>query len=186
MAEGRTGLNTVERQRLTALMARYADGDRSTSDEVFQLLWPQVLVVTRHLLRNTADAEDAAQAAILKVFSRIVDFDRTRDGLAWALGIAAFEARTILQKTRRRREELEEASREIQDVRPSAEELLIDQDTQLAFSSVVGTLHPRDQLAIAAMLEPPEERAGPLSTAARKRKQRTIERLRAAWSRLPR
>jgi RNA polymerase sigma-70 factor (ECF subfamily) len=185
MAEGSsTGLNAEDRLKLTTLMVSFADGDRSSFAEVFQLLWPQVLVVTSHLLRNQADAEDAAQTAILKVFARIVDFDRTRDGLSWALGIAAFEARTILQKTRRRREDFAEPSRELQDVQPSAEELLIEQDARLSLAAVMGSLQQHDQLALAAILDPPEARSVPLSAAARKRKQRTIERLRAAWHRL--
>lgn len=185
MAEGScTGLNAEDRRKLTALMVSFADGDRGAFDELFQLLWPQVLVVTGHLLRNQADAEDAAQTAILKVFARIVDFDQTRDGLAWALGIAAFEARTILQKTRRRREDFAEPSRELQDIQPSAEELLIDHHARLTLTAVMGSLQQQDQLALAAILDPPELRSAPVDAAARKRKQRTIERLRAAWHRM--
>jgi RNA polymerase sigma-70 factor (ECF subfamily) len=184
MADGsRTGLTAEERLRLTRLMARYADGDRSSFEPVFQILWPQVLTLTRHMLRNRADAEDAAQGALLKVFSRIVDFDRSRDGLAWALGIAAFEARTMLQKAKRRREEFEAPLRETTESELSAEELLIERDTRLVVGNIIGSLQPRDRLIVAGMLQS-EDGAAPLTTAERKRKQRVLERLRSAWSRL--
>ena len=183
MAEGRTGLTAEERLRLTRLMTRYADGDRTSFESVFQILWPQVLTLTRHMLRNRADAEDAAQSALLKVFSRIVDFDRSRDGLAWALGIAAFEARTMLQKAKRRREELDAPLRETDDGELSAEDLLIEHDRRLVVGNIIGSLQPQDRLIIAGMLQP-EDDAGPLTSVERKRKQRVIERLRSAWSRL--
>jgi RNA polymerase sigma-70 factor (ECF subfamily) len=185
MAEGsRTGLTAEERFKLTRLMTRYADGDRSAFEPIFQILWPQVLTLTRHMLRNGADAEDAAQGALLKVFSRIVDFDRSRDGLAWALGIAAYEARTLLQKAKRRREEFEAPLRESDDAELSAEDLLIERDTRVLVASIIGSLQPQDRVIIAGMLQPSDEHAGPLTTAARKRKQRVLERIRSAWSRM--
>ena len=186
MADGRSGLSIEERHELTQLMIRYANGERSAFEQVFQILWPQVLVLTRHMLRNQADAEDAAQGALLKVFSRIVDFDGTRDGLAWALGIAAFEARTILQKSRLRREDFVDAPEQLQGVQASAEEALMVRDSQLVLASVIGSLSPDDRLTITTLLQVPDSRPGPLSPADRKRKQRVIERIRAAWLRFPR
>ena len=45
-------------------------------------------------------------------------------------------------------------------------------------------LELQDRVIIAGMLQPPEEHTGPLTTAARKRKQRVLERIRSAWSRM--
>ena len=181
----RSGLSVEGRHNLTQLMIRYANGDRSAFDAVFQLLWPQVLVLTRHMLRNSADAEDAAQGALLKVFSRIVDFDGSRDGLAWALGIAIFEARTIRKKGKRRREDFADASEEFHDTQPNAEEALMVRDMQLMLANVIGSLNPDDRLTIGGFLQMPDSRPGPFSPADRKRKQRIIERIRAAWGRFP-
>lgn len=44
----------------------------------------------------------AALAAVLKVFSRASEYDPERDALVWALGIAAWECRTIRRKRERR------------------------------------------------------------------------------------
>src|SRR2546430_146863 len=91
------------RRVIHAAMVRFADGDRTAFRDVFDALWPAMLGLAMRGLPR-ADAEDAAQRAILKVFDRIVDLDRTRDGVAWAMTIAAYEVMTSRQQQRRRRE----------------------------------------------------------------------------------
>jgi DNA-directed RNA polymerase specialized sigma24 family protein len=76
-------------------MVRFADGDRGAFREVFDGLWPMSLALATRSLMQRADAEDVAQRAILKVFDRIVDLDRERDGVAWAMTITAFEVLTM-------------------------------------------------------------------------------------------
>ena len=41
----------------------------------------------------------------MKVFAQAARFDREKDAIAWALGIAAWEIRTLRQRRQRRREE---------------------------------------------------------------------------------
>src|SRR5713101_9596107 len=76
---------------LNALMARLADGDRSAFTPVFQLLWPPTLRLCQGLLKNDADAKDAAQQSMEKILSRASDYDAARPAQPWALAIAAWE-----------------------------------------------------------------------------------------------
>ena len=92
-------------------MARLADGDRSAIAPAFDLLWPVLSRFCRRALASEADGEDAAQEAMVKLFARAASFDPGRDGLAWALTIAAWECRTARRRVGRRREAmLEEAA----------------------------------------------------------------------------
>ncbi|HVZ32397.1 MAG TPA: sigma factor, partial [Polyangiaceae bacterium] len=61
---------------LDELLARLAEGDRSVFSRVFSQLWPPALRLCRSLLGNEADASDAAQEALEKVFSRASDYER--------------------------------------------------------------------------------------------------------------
>jgi hypothetical protein len=76
-------------------MVRLADGDRGAFGPLYDTLWPVLLGFARRALAGSPDAEDAAQTALMKVFSRACDFDPSRDALSWVLGIAAFECRTL-------------------------------------------------------------------------------------------
>ena len=76
-----------ERAELRRLMQRLADGDRGAFSPAFALLWPRLRAFAVRYV-GAADGEDAAQAALLRVFSRAGEYDGDRDALAWALGIA--------------------------------------------------------------------------------------------------
>ena len=54
-----------------------------------------MLHLCKSLLKNEADAADAAQEAMQKVFTRAHQYDPTRHALPWALAIAAWECRTV-------------------------------------------------------------------------------------------
>jgi RNA polymerase sigma-70 factor (ECF subfamily) len=92
------------RQRVHAAIVRLADGDRSTFSAVFDELWPVMLAFVKRAVLHHADAEDLAQRTLLKVFSRIAEFDTDRDGVAWVFGIAAYEVKTFRRTQLRRRE----------------------------------------------------------------------------------
>src|SRR6476469_2073481 len=94
--------------QLDSLLVQLAEGDRAAFTVVFRLLWPPLLRLCRSMLKNDADAADAAQQALEKVLTRSSDYDRRRPGMPWALGIAAWECRTFARKRARRRELPEE------------------------------------------------------------------------------
>src|SRR3989442_6028652 len=87
---------------LERLMERLADGDRAAFHPVSAVLWPLLRrFAARHL--RPEEAEETAQETLVKIFLRAGEFDASRSALAWALGIAAFEIRTVRRRRLRRR-----------------------------------------------------------------------------------
>ena len=60
----------AEAAELDALMGRLADGDRSAFSPLFRALWGPALKVCQRLVHGEADAADAAQAAMMKIYKR--------------------------------------------------------------------------------------------------------------------
>lgn len=171
-----------ERAELRRLMGRLADGDRAVFGRVFALLWPRLRAFAIRCA-GAADGEDAAQAAVLKVFSRASEYDPDRDALVWALGIAAWECRTLRRRRERRRERpalavelaLAEAPGTAQ---ATPEDEIIDRDLRAAAAEVLGTLRPQDIETLAAAAH--GQGAGRGATF-RKRLERAVSRFRLAW-----
>ena len=164
----------AERAELRRLMERLANGDRSAFRPAFALLWP--LLRAFGLRYAGAEGEDAAQHALVKVFSKASEYDRERDALAWALGIAAWECRTFRRK-RGRRKEVAVAVPESVDMAPDPEEAAIDGELRAAVLAVLGSLRPIDVQTISALA------AGgrPEGATFRKRLQRALARFKTAW-----
>jgi RNA polymerase sigma-70 factor (ECF subfamily) len=167
------------RARLSRELARLADGDRDAFDAVFAGLWPEVRAFVGRVL-PPADADDVAQGALLRVFARASDYERDRDALAWAVGIAAWEVRTHRRRRQRRRETGLHAAPETAAAGLTPEDAVIDADLRRALLDVVGTLPELDREALG--LDSPGVQ--PASATQRKRRQRAIGRLRHAWSRI--
>jgi DNA-directed RNA polymerase specialized sigma24 family protein len=115
----------------------------------------------------------------LKVFSRITDFDRTRDGVSWAFGIASYEIMTYRRQAQRRREVPAEQLDERVSGAPTPEEVAVAENLQGALTEVLGTLTQADREVLADAPVGPD--VAPATW--RKRRQRALDRLRAAWSR---
>ena len=169
------------RQQIQRWMVAFADGDRSAFEPLFHALWPTLLAFTTGALASEADGEDAAQLAIMKVFSRIAEFDRSRDGVSWVLGIAGYEAMTIRRQRLRRKETAAVDLQKVQHPEQDIEERTMAEQLRLAVMAVVGELPKRDRDALAyafAGEQPPTDERS------RKRRFRALERLRAAWRRV--
>lgn len=171
-------MNAAQRRIVHGAMVRLAEGDRGAFDVVFAGLWPELLRFVRSAMAGHTDAEDLAQQTLLKIFFRISEFDTSRDGVAWAFGIAIYEVRTLRRRRQRRREVSGETAGLAQDGRPSPEALLIEADLRRALAASLGELTDADRAALL-----PEEdvatRASP--GALRKRRQRALARLRSVW-----
>lgn len=170
-------MTPAARREINAAMIRFADGERAAFREVFDALWPVLLAFTARTLANRADAEDAAQRALLKVFARIADLDRGRDGVAWAITIASYEVLTIRRAHGRRREHAVDALRATADGHALADERLSRDELIAAVRATIGELPARDRAALATLLDD-QPAAGETE---RKRRFRAIERLRALW-----
>ncbi len=165
---------------IDALMARLAEGDRSAFTPVFELLWPPTLRLCASLLRNDADAADAAQQAMEKILVRASDYDPSRPALPWALAIATWECRTILRKRSRRKEVPEENAP--QPVARGSDEDHAQRELVRAALDVMGTLSETDREVLVSTFW--EEAASVSGATLRKRRERALGRLRDAFRRL--
>jgi len=160
-------------------MIRLADGDRAAFAPAFQALWPIVSRFAVRALPGSADAEDAAQTALLKVFMNASQLDPDRDALTWVLGITAYECKSARKKQQRRRE-VDPAALTHVTTADNQERDIVMRDLEAAALAVMGTLGPSDIETLHVMIE-----GGPRAVSGatfRKRLQRALERLRAAWS----
>jgi len=169
---------TNDEANINLLMARLADGDRSAFSRVFTLLWPLTVRFCQSLLKNEADASDAAQEAMQKILERAGDYDASRPAMPWALAIAAWECRTIQRKRFRQREVLDDREHD----RPGndEEEVFVNRDVADAALAAMGELSEMDrETLIAAFAD-----EAPAGATFRKRRERALSRLRKTLKRL--
>lgn len=165
------------RRRLQRELTALADGDRSAFDGVFALAWPVLRSLAVRLLGNDAEAEDAAQRALLKLFANASRFDPERDALPWLLTFAINECRTA--RARQGRRTMEPLPCDVAGD-PGPEAHLVRADLVDALTDVVGSLTESDRVALGLS----EGSDAPAPATARKRKQRALGRLRSAWRRI--
>jgi RNA polymerase sigma-70 factor (ECF subfamily) len=166
-----------QRRALHAQMVRLADGDRSALEPVCATLAPILRRFCRRLLAGDDAADDAAQQALLAIMTRVAALDPDRDGLTWALGIAAWECRTARRRRQRRGEVSIEAAGDVAAPEEGVGEVLAERQLLFALEECVGSLQPSDLLVVRASLAGRRE----LGAAFRKRLERAVGRLRALW-----
>jgi len=175
-------MDALGRKGIHDALLRLSDGDRTAFPVLMEQLWPVILTLAQRGLKHDQDAEDVAQEVFLRICSRISDFDRERDGLSWAFGIAAHEIMTQRRRRQRRREELGASEVPLQpDPAPSQEDAIIRHELASALSLVVGRISEEDRTSLGIG---PVEPTAVSGTALRKRRQRALERLRAVWRRV--
>jgi RNA polymerase sigma-70 factor, ECF subfamily len=172
-------MDRARRKTIHEAMVRLSDGDRSAFPLLIEELWPVVLAFTRRAVPDQ-DAEDVAQQVFVSICARISDFDRERDGLSWAFGIASYEIMTHRRRVQRRKETFDDVQLiGSTDPAETPEDALIRHDLTAALSSAIGELSDSDRLALGllATSEPLPSQGATL----RKRRQRAIDRLRTIW-----
>jgi RNA polymerase sigma-70 factor, ECF subfamily len=172
-------MSTDPTAQLDSLLVQLAEGDRAAFTSVFQILWPPVLRLCRSMLKNDADAADAAQQALEKVLTRCGEYDRKRPAMPWALAIAAWECRTFARKRARRRELPEEQAPE---PGVGSEDELEQRDLMAAATHALGELSPQDRETLVATFW--EEATNVTGATLRKRRERALTRLRDTFKRL--
>lgn len=160
-------------------MVRLADGDRSAGPIVFALTWPHLTRFAARALGNEADAHDAAQLGLEKIFAQVSSYDRGRSAMAWCLAVVSWECRTMLRRRQRLREEPIEnaAGAHAPDLDP--EEQAIDAATLTALREALAQLPFADRQTLEGAFF--REASGPKTPALRKRKERALDRLRSLW-----
>lgn len=166
---------------LDTLLARLADGERGVSAELFRALWPPVRRLAGAMLGNDADADDAAQDAMVTIFARVADYDRRRPGLPWALAVAAWSCRTVRKRRTRRREDgLAAAPVAVTDERPDDE--AEQRDLVDAAMAALSSLSEVDRETLVSTYW--EEQASASGATLRKRRERALDRLRGLFRRM--
>lgn len=174
-------MDAARRKTIHDAIVRLSDGDRNVFDTLMAELWPVILSFAEQGVGAGTNAEDIAQEVFLKICSRIADFDRSRDGVAWAFGIASYEVMTHRRRQKNRREVYDEPSFvETVDAAESPEEALLQREVSLAFELAVGALTDDDRQAL-GLVTWQSDVSGIPATTLRKRKQRALERLRNLW-----
>ena len=173
-------MDAARRKAIHEAMVRLSDGDRRAFDMLLDELWPVIRAFTERSVGSVADAEDVAQEVFSKICFRISDFDKSRDGVSWAFGIASYEIMTHRKRARRRREVHDDAALEtMADDGVSQEALLVEREVVASFEAAVGALTEADREVLGLVRSAPA--SGPANPAVRKRKQRALERLRRMW-----
>lgn len=162
---------------LDALMARLADGDRSAFDPLFRELHPRAVRLAR-LRLGEADALDAAQSALEKVFARASEFTAGRPALPWFYAVAANEVHAVARRLRVSNAR-DGGGESVGSATASSdpERDLVKAELSAAVAAAVGALDAASSAAIAALLgdaEVPDIRPA----AQRKRVSRAYARLR--------
>lgn len=161
-------------------MVRLSDGDRTAFPILLEQLWPVILAFAQRGVGHEQDAEDVAQEVFLRICARISDFDRQRDGLSWAFGIASYQIMTHRKSQQRRRETFGGSElRQHVDPAASQEEAMIQQELATALTAAIGALSDEDRVALGLVVAP--ARADVQGATLRKRRQRALDRLRAVW-----
>lgn len=171
-------MDLARRQVIHESMVRLADGDRSAFPILWDELWPVVLSFASRGTRNEHDAEDVAQDVFVRICSRISEFDRSRDGLSWAFGIASYQLMTYRRRQYRSREVATDLP-DRDDPRPSQEEEAIRRDLVESLHFALGELSEEDRRSLGI-----DRPAAAATATMRKRRQRALERLRLTWRRL--
>ena len=169
----------AEPSEIDVMMGKLADGDRAAFSPLFRALWTPAFKVCQRMLHAEADAADAAQAAMMKILERAGEYDKKRPALPWALGIAAWECRT-LQKRRHRQNETAEVP-QLSDGGAIADDL----EQKLLVSAAMhamGTLSESDQETLTATYWDTAAAVG--GATFRKRRERALSRLRDTFKRL--
>lgn len=130
----------------SALIARVARGEASATRLLVSAKLPRVLGLATRMLRDTAEAEDVAQEAFVRVW---------RNAGSWQPGRARFDTwlHTVVlnlcrDRLRRRRDVTGDALPEAADPAPGAEAVLIETERGRAVADAIAALPERQREAI--------------------------------------
>ena len=134
------------------LIAAAKSGRRAPFGELCERHMKQVSCVTRRIIRNREDAEDAAQECFLNAFVHLKDFDGRSQFATWLTRIAINAALMKLRKNRGEREvPMDEpnpsfesvAQREFRADAPDPEESCSLRERRRIVKSAISALRPR-------------------------------------------
>lgn len=175
-------LDEARRAELKRNLAALADGERGAFDPVYRTLWPLLVRFIAAVSSDGSLAEEIAQRAMLKIFSRVVTFDRSRDALVWSMTIALNEYRSYRRQRANAGSPLDESVLMQMPDKDTPEAIAIRDGLREAVRDVLAGLRQPDREAIVAAIY--DSSRPPLTAAAfRKRLQRALANARHLWKR---
>jgi RNA polymerase sigma factor (sigma-70 family) len=175
-------VDAVERRSLQELLVRLSRGDPTAFEPAFTKLWPLLRAVCVRLL-GSADGEDAAQSALLKIFARADELDPERDAVSWAVGVALWECKTLQKRDRRGRFDRSPSAKHrvaaLSSVDQDPEQLAEERELRAALEAGLRDLRPSDAEVLRMLLRGGSPEIP--SATFRKRVQRAVARLRELW-----
>lgn len=135
----------------TALIARVCKGEREAFYDLVRPYEKALYVAARSILGNDAEAEDAAQEAVLKAFLHVRNFRAESKFSTWLIQIAINEARMRLRKQHRELyEDIEQQDgegdytpRDFADWREIPDEALHRKQLREALAKAIAALEPK-------------------------------------------
>jgi RNA polymerase sigma-70 factor (ECF subfamily) len=134
------------------LIKRACDGEPDAFEELVRPYERLIYVTAISVLRNEADAEEAAQEAVLKAFSKLASFRAECRFSTWLVQITYNEARMKIRKDRRHLydsideqkhdQEGDYSPRDFADWRPIPSEILEGNETRQALENAIDSLGP--------------------------------------------
>lgn len=167
-------------EELDLAFAGVADGDRAAFGPVFVGLYPRVRAVCARITGNGADADDAAQAAMMKLFEQAHRYETGRSVIGWALALAVWEARTVARSNQRRsaRASADADLSLLADGAERADDLLADLELRQLLDAAISDLAPNHQSAVEATLRGFIPADATAAANLRKQRQRAVGQLR--------
>lgn len=172
-------MNLHDKQLLTENLKKLKNGEREAFDPVVNSVSSLLRGFAKKSLNDQNDVEDVVQQILFKVFSRVMDFDSSKDGLPWILAIAHYEILTFRKKTIRRAEKSIEQSHEIKST-TDIENEAIEKSLIQSVNELLKEMESKDrEVILAKMHDYSLEGINPATY--RKRLQRAFEKLRSRW-----
>jgi DNA-directed RNA polymerase specialized sigma24 family protein len=141
-----------DEDELDRLMAQLAQGERDAFDPLFRALHPRALRLARARL-GPARADDAAQAALERVFARAGAFTPGRPVLPWFYAIVANQVRALAREGAAGRAEAERSAGEVWATAPEdPERLLLEHELRCAVERATASLDDVSAETIAVLL----------------------------------
>lgn len=138
----------MEQERLWALQAQ--QGDQDAFARIVEAYQRPVYNLAYRMLGSAEEAEDAAQEAFLRVYTRLETYDANRKLSSWILSIASHHCIDRLRKRRGKTVSMEdiEAERWLPDAAPPPEEATLDDEREARIRRLLDTLPAQYRLFI--------------------------------------
>ncbi len=145
-------MNSQVRPNETELIRSVCNGEREAFYELVRPYERMIYVTAISVVKNSADAEEVAQEAVLKAFSNLASFRSESKFSTWLVQITYNEARMKLRKARshlydsideqKQNEEGEYRPKDYADWRPISSELLEENEVRQALQNAISALSP--------------------------------------------